>query len=75
MSPISPISPDHCESDPTNMGDEQLLRYSRHILLPDIGIEGQTQFLRSHVLIFGRLGFTGSHVPGVFGRRSLDAGG
>lgn len=41
------------------MRDEQLLRYSRHILLPDIGIEGQAQFLRSHVLILG-LGGLGS---------------
>jgi molybdopterin/thiamine biosynthesis adenylyltransferase len=41
------------------MRDEQLLRYSRHILLPEIGIEGQEQFLRSHVLILG-LGGLGS---------------
>jgi molybdopterin/thiamine biosynthesis adenylyltransferase len=56
---MSPKSPDHLESAETPMSDEQLLRYSRHILLPDIGIEGQTQFLRSHVLILG-LGGLGS---------------
>ena len=35
------------------MNDEQLLRYSRHILLDEIGIEGQERFLASHVLIIG----------------------
>jgi len=35
------------------MNDEQLLRYSRHILLPQIGIEGQEKLLASHVLIVG----------------------
>jgi molybdopterin-synthase adenylyltransferase len=35
------------------MNDEQLLRYSRHILLDEIGIDGQQQLLASHVLIIG----------------------
>ncbi|MFA7241008.1 MAG: HesA/MoeB/ThiF family protein [Sulfuricellaceae bacterium] len=35
------------------MNDGQLLRYSRHILLPQIGIEGQEKLLNSHVLIVG----------------------
>lgn len=35
------------------MTDEQLLRYSRHILLDDIGIEGQEKILASHVLVIG----------------------
>jgi molybdopterin/thiamine biosynthesis adenylyltransferase len=35
------------------MNDEQLLRYSRHILLPQIGIEGQEKFLNAHALIIG----------------------
>jgi molybdopterin/thiamine biosynthesis adenylyltransferase len=33
--------------------DAQLLRYSRHILLDEIGIEGQQRLLRSHALIIG----------------------
>jgi len=37
----------------TIMNDEQLLRYSRHILLDEIGIEGQEKLLASHVLIIG----------------------
>ena len=35
------------------MNDEQLLRYSRHILLDEIGIEGQQKLLASHALIIG----------------------
>ncbi len=35
------------------MNDDQLLRYSRHILLDDIGIEGQQRLLDSHVLVVG----------------------
>lgn len=35
------------------MTDDQLLRYSRHILLDEIGIEGQDKLLKAHVLIVG----------------------
>ena len=35
------------------MTDDQLLRYSRHILLPQIGIEGQEALLAGHALVIG----------------------
>ncbi len=35
------------------MQDDELLRYSRHILLDDIGIEGQTRILNGHALVIG----------------------
>ena len=42
---------------PTNptarMDDQQLLRYSRHILLDEIGIEGQQRLLDAHALVIG----------------------
>lgn len=41
------------------MDDQQLLRYSRHILLPEIGIEGQQHLLDAKALIIG-LGGLGS---------------
>lgn len=35
------------------MNDDQLLRYSRHILLDEIGIDAQSAWLASHALIVG----------------------
>lgn len=35
------------------MDDQQLLRYSRHILLDELGIEGQQKLLDAHALILG----------------------
>jgi len=43
------------------MNDDQLLRYSRQILLPQLDIVGQQKLLNSHVLIIG-LGGLGSPV-------------
>ncbi len=36
-----------------NLDDQQLLRYSRHILLDEVGIEGQEQLRAAHALIVG----------------------
>ncbi len=36
-----------------NMNDTQLLRYSRHILLDQIGIAGQDRLLAAHALVIG----------------------
>jgi len=35
------------------MNDDQLLRYSRHILLTEMGIEGQEKLLAAHALVIG----------------------
>jgi len=35
------------------MNDNQLLRYSRHILLNEVGIEGQDRILAGHALVIG----------------------
>ncbi len=35
------------------MTDEQLLRYSRHILLNEIGVDGQDRLLAAHALVIG----------------------
>ena len=42
-----------------DLSDSQLLRYSRHVLLPDVGIDGQRKLLASSVLVVG-LGGLGS---------------
>ncbi len=43
------------------MNDDQLLRYSRQILLPQVGIEGQDRLRAARALIIG-LGGLGSPV-------------
>ena len=43
------------------MNDEQLLRYSRQVMLPQMDFEGQQRLLNSHVLVIG-LGGLGSPV-------------
>lgn len=35
------------------MDDQQLLRYSRHILLNELGVEGQERLLTSHAVVIG----------------------
>ena len=35
------------------MDDAQLLRYSRHILLPEFGLEAQEKLLAAHALVIG----------------------
>ena len=37
----------------TKLNDDELLRYSRHILLHELGIEGQAKLLLSHAVIIG----------------------
>ena len=45
------------------MNDEQLLRYSRHLLLEEIDIAGQEQLLNSHVLVIGAGGLGSACAP------------
>lgn len=40
-------------SEPEDLPDADLLRYSRHLLLHDIGVEGQRRILQSRVLMVG----------------------
>lgn len=45
------------------MNDHQLLRYSRHILLDEIGIEGQEKLLGAHALVVGCGGLGAAALP------------
>lgn len=45
------------------MNDEQLLRYSRHLLLEEIDVAGQEKLLASHVLIIGAGGLGCAAAP------------
>lgn len=45
------------------MNDQQLLRYSRHILLPELDITGQQRLLASKVLVVGCGGLGSTVIP------------
>ena len=45
------------------MNDHQLLRYSRHILLDEISIEGQEKILAARVLVVGCGGLGAAALP------------
>jgi len=45
------------------MNDEQLLRYSRHLLLEEIDVEGQEKLLAAHILIIGAGGLGSAAAP------------
>ncbi|NLR75030.1 HesA/MoeB/ThiF family protein [Leeia aquatica] len=45
------------------LSDSQLLRYSRHILLEELGIEGQQQLLAAKVLVVGMGGLGSAATP------------
>ena len=45
------------------MNDEQLLRYSRHLLLEEIDVAGQEILLRSHILVIGAGGLGSAAAP------------
>jgi molybdopterin/thiamine biosynthesis adenylyltransferase len=45
------------------MNDEQLLRYSRHLLLEEIDVAGQEKLLSSHALVIGAGGLGSAAAP------------
>jgi molybdopterin/thiamine biosynthesis adenylyltransferase len=54
------------------MDDAQLLRYSRHILLSELGVDAQQRFARSHALIVG-IGGLGNPVAQFLAAAGLGA--
>jgi molybdopterin/thiamine biosynthesis adenylyltransferase/rhodanese-related sulfurtransferase len=38
---------------PSALDDEKLARYSRHLLIPEVGIEGQQRLLEANILLIG----------------------
>ena len=45
------------------MDDQRLLRYSRHLLLPAIDVEGQQRVFDARVLVVGAGGLGSAVVP------------
>ncbi len=59
-----------------SMNDQELLRYSRHILLNEIGVEGQQRLREASMLVIGAggLGLAGGVLPRVGRCRAHHAG-
>ena len=53
----------HFPLAPPSMNDSQLLRYSRHILLNEISIEGQQKLLNATALVIGCGGLGAAALP------------
>ncbi len=56
---------------------EEILRYSRHLLIPEVGLEGQRKLKGSSALVIGTggLGSPVALVSGCGGRGAHRAGG
>lgn len=48
-----------------DLSNEEIGRYSRHLLLPEVGIEGQKRLKAARVLIVGTGGPGGGISPGA----------
>jgi len=53
MAAMTPIPNATVACEPPELDDAQLLRYSRHILLPELGVEAQEKFAAAHALVIG----------------------
>ena len=53
------------------MNDQDLLRYSRQIILPEVGIEGQQALLDSTMLLIGVGGWV-RHLPCILQQQEWD---
>jgi adenylyltransferase/sulfurtransferase len=50
---IVPAIAGGCDDTSSNLSNEEIARYSRHLLLPEIGVEGQKKLKAAKVLIVG----------------------
>ncbi|MBS1795114.1 MAG: molybdopterin-synthase adenylyltransferase MoeB [Acidobacteria bacterium] len=49
----SPAAEARAEKDLPNLGNDEIARYSRHLILPEVGLEGQRKLKAARVLMIG----------------------
>ena len=49
----------------TNLSNEEILRYSRHLIMPEVGMEGQLKLKNAKVLLIGTGGLAGVVTAGM----------
>jgi adenylyltransferase/sulfurtransferase len=47
------ISTDTLSQQEVKLSKEEIQRYSRHLIMPEVGLEGQLKLKRARVLMFG----------------------
>src|SRR4051812_10719431 len=52
-SPLSPASPAELMSAEVTLSKDEILRYSRHLIMPEVGMEGQLKLKKASVLLVG----------------------
>ena len=43
----------HAAKDPPDLSQDEILRYSRHLIIPEVGLSGQKKLKAAHVLLIG----------------------
>ena len=50
---MNPITQYAAEKKPAKLSNEEILRYSRHLIMPEVGMEGQLKLKQAKVLLIG----------------------
>jgi sulfur-carrier protein adenylyltransferase/sulfurtransferase len=53
MATITDIKPSETKSDAAPLSNDEILRYSRHLIMPEVGMEGQQKLKAARVLCIG----------------------
>jgi adenylyltransferase/sulfurtransferase len=53
MAVATPTNPTNAPQQEVKLSNEEILRYSRHLIMPEVGLEGQLKLKRAKVLMIG----------------------
>src|ERR1700738_3978208 len=53
MATITEVNPGEAKSEAAALTNDEILRYSRHLIMPEVGMEGQRKLKAARVLCIG----------------------
>ena len=53
MATITEVKPTEAKPEPATLSNDEILRYSRHLIMPEVGMEGQQKLKAARVLCIG----------------------
>ena len=53
MATITEVKPTEAKPEPATLTNDEILRYSRHLIMPEVGMEGQLKLKAAQVLCIG----------------------